>query len=230
MRDQTEFLAEIYDRYEKNKRSRNKKYIKTAVSFCLFAILGTAALPILNQPKKSEETAHFTNETDMPNTYSPILTPTSGNKDHTSGSAVSEEKTENLWERLDFGTIEENTEETATTAASQDIKDISHYCIEFSAEWENKFKYPFSAAEIAAVTLRNGKGGTYTIASEKNIDIFYEYFCRNGAYFVPFSANEEDIARYTVEFQCHLGESKIFYVKGLEKNVLSLMKALKTHE
>lgn len=229
MRNQTEFLAEIYDRYEKNKRIRNKKYIKTAVSFCLFAILGAASLPILNQPRKSAESDHFTHQSDMPSSYGPIIVPTSGDPNAVSNSAVSEEKTGNLYERFDFGTIE--TTEEMTASAESDVKDINSDCIEFATKPLKKFIYPFCTEEISSVTLRNGKGGTYTLTSKKNIELFYDYFCRNGVYFVPASQEILDTNEtYTVEFQCYVSESKIFYIRGLENNTLSLMKALQENE
>ncbi len=229
MRDQTEFLAEIYDRYEKNKRIRNRKYIKTAASFCLFVILGTAALPLLTPMNKSSESENFTNKAEMPTSSNPIITPTSQSQNGIYGSNSLGSSLETHFESMDFGT-KEKTEESITTT-EYDTKDIAPYCIEFATTPPKEFIYPFCAEEISAVTLRNGKGKTYTITSEKNIDLFYDYFCLYGVHFVPASQEIRDTNEtYTVEFQCHIGKSKIFYIRGKETNVLSLMKALQENE
>lgn len=221
MKNETEFLAEIYDRYDKNKRLRKRKYIKTAVSLCLFLMIGTALPSVLSGAQSSAE-SEKNHSPSNGETKEFTVTATEKNTESLTDESYADEITNaNIYERFDFGS------ENAATPTSEPLDNC------YTLSESSGFTYPFSSKEIASVTVRNGKGKTYYIASEQNVSVFYSYLIREGTSLLPSSQIADDSkALYTVEISFFIGETKCFYItdKNIAKRFCALMEGLQKHE
>ncbi|MBQ8496731.1 MAG: hypothetical protein IJ489_04650 [Clostridia bacterium] len=229
MKNETEFLAEIYARHDRNLHIRKRKYIKTAVSLCLFVLIGTALPSVFSGPRKSAESEDLptSNGTTISNAETDENTKETTTTAQASANA---NQTESVYERFDFGT---NIAESIT----DENDPMDTYCIKienFPVEiGKNDLTYPFPAEAIVSVTVQNSKGKTYYLSSEQGVSIFYSYLLNEKEKFIPSSQIKDDTQYlYITELRFFIGESKTFYImdKNTAEELESLMKKLQENE